>query len=199
MATKDPRVDAYIEKAAEFARPLLIELRRRVHASCPDVTETLKWRMPSFEYHGILGGMAAFKEHCVFGFWKHELLIKENQRWKEAMGSFGCLRTLSDLPPKREFASLVQRAMELNLQGIKAPKTKTGPRKTIPIHPEFAAALKKHPKSQAHLDAFAPSQQREYFEWIADAKGGDTRARRIATALEWLAEGKHRQWKYERR
>jgi hypothetical protein len=198
MPTKDGRVDAYIEKAADFARPLLIELRRRVHASCPEVVETLKWRMPSFEYQGLLGGMAAFKQHCVFGFWKHELMIREDPKRNEAMGSFGCLKTLKDLPTKSEFARLVKRAMELNEQGVKAPRTKTAKKKPLAMHPQFAAALAKSAKARATLDGFPPSAQREYLEWIGDAKGDDTRARRIEQAVAWLAEGKRRHWKYEK-
>jgi hypothetical protein len=199
MPKKDPRVDAYVRNAADFARPLLVELRKRVHAACPAVVETLKWRMPSFEYHGLLGGMAAFKQHCVFGFWKHELLIEEDPKRNEAMGSFGCLRSLKDLPPKAEFARLVKRAMELNERGVKSPRTKTAKRKAIALHPELAAALKKNAKARATLDAFPPSAQREYLEWVADAKGDDTRARRIRQAVEWLEEGKRRNWKYEDR
>jgi hypothetical protein len=198
MPKKDPRIDAYIAKAADFAKPILAELRQRVHAACPDVVETMKWSAPTFDHHGILAGMAAFKKHAVFGFWKHELLIKESPAWKEAMGSFGRLTSVKDLPPKAEFARWAKRAMELNEQGIKAPRTKTAKKKPLALHPEFKAALAKNAKARATLDGFPPSQQREYLEWIADAKGDDTRARRIGQAVEWLAEGKRRNWKYER-
>lgn len=198
MRKPDPRVDDYVAKAPAFARPLLVELRARVHASCPEVVETIKWRMPSFEHHGLLAGMAAFRQHCVFGFWKHELLLQEDAKWREAMGSFGCLKRLADLPGKREFARLVKRAMELNEQGIQAPKTKTRRKAPVAVHPEFAQALARNAKAKRTLAGFPPGQQREYLEWIAEAKADATRARRIGQAIEWLAQGKRRNWKYER-
>ena len=200
MGTRDPRVDAYIEKSPGFARPILIHLREVVHAACPDVAETLKWRMPSFEHKGILCGMAAFKKHCVFGFWKHELVLGTGgERWKDAMGSFGCLTSLRDLPPKTELKRMVRIASKLNEDGVKAPRTKTAPRKAVAMHPKLKAALAKHAKARKQFDGFSPSHRREYLEWIAEAKAEETRERRIAQTLEWLADGKHRNWKYEKR
>ncbi|MCK6447199.1 MAG: YdeI/OmpD-associated family protein [Planctomycetes bacterium] len=198
MGKRDPRVDAYIETKAEFARPILVKLRELVHQTCPDVEETIKWGMPSFTYHGILCGMAAFKEHAVFGFWKHELVIGENGKWRDAMGSFGCLKSVSDLPTKAQFAQWMKKAMQLNVDGVKAPQRKH-PKKAPPkLHPEFAAALAKSPKAKKTLEGFPPGAQREYLEWIAEAKADATRARRIADAVKWLAEGKRRNWKYEK-
>ncbi len=197
MGQRDPRVDAYVEQVAPFAQPILRRLRDAVHAACPDVVETIKWRMPSFEWKGLLCGMAAFKAHAVFGFWKHDLVIGDDPKAKEAMGSFGCLKSLADLPSKAELARYVKRAMALNEAGVKAPKQKTRPKKPLAPHPEFAAALKRNKRAQATLDAFPPSCRAEYIEWIADAKRDETRAKRIATAVEWLAQGKRRNWKYE--
>jgi uncharacterized protein YdeI (YjbR/CyaY-like superfamily) len=192
----DPRVDTYIDNAAEFARPILKYLRKLVHEVCPEVTETLKWRQPSFEYKGMLCGMGAFKQHCVFGFWKHTLLLGDDAKAREAMGSFGCLKELSDLPPKATLVRLMRKAMVLNDEGVRNVRTKTVARKKTAMHPELAAALGKKKKAKLHFDGFSPSQQREYVEWIAEAKTDATRARRIAQAIEWLSEGKQRNWKY---
>ncbi len=197
MSTPDPRVDAYIAKKPDFARPILTHLREVVHASGPGVVETIKWGMPSFEYHGILAGMAAFKAHCVFGFWKHELILAGDPRAQEAMGSFGCLRTLDDVPSRAVLLRYLKVARKLNEDGVKAPRTKTARKKPAAMHPDFAKALKRSAKARKTFDSFAPSHQREYMEWISDAKRDETRERRIETALEWLAEGKRRNWKYE--
>ncbi|TAH38432.1 MAG: hypothetical protein EYC70_03355 [Planctomycetota bacterium] len=197
MVKKDPRIDAYIARQRDFARPILARLRALVHTTCPEVTETLKWRSPSFEYHGILCGMAAFQEHAVFGFWKHELVVGDDRKAQEAMGSFGRLRSLDDLPTKAEFARLMKKAMQLNEMGIKAVRQKTT-KKPIPMHPEFKKALAANRKAKTTFDAFPPSAQRDYLEWIADAKAAATRSRRIETSVEWLAEGKRRNWKYEK-
>lgn len=198
MGSRDPRIDAYVAKAGAFARPLLIELRARVHAGCPDVIETLKWGHPSFEYRGILAGMAAFKAHCAFGFWKHELLAKDDAKAREAMGSFGRLRTLADLPGKAAFARCLKQAMVLNEKGIASPRKKTRPKRPLRLHPDFKAALARDAEATATFGSFPPGQRSEYVEWIHDAKQDVTRARRIAQAIEWLAAGKRRNWKYER-
>lgn len=198
MGQHDPRVDAYIEKRAEFARPILERLRELVHATCPDVEETIKWGMPSFEYHGILCGMAAFKQHAVFGFWKHELVIGDDEKWREAMGSFGCLRSVRELPTRAQFARWMKKAMQLNVDGVKAPQRKHARKAPARLHPAFRAALAKSSKARASFAALAPSHRREYVEWIAEAKRDETRARRIATAVQWLAQGKRRNWKYEK-
>lgn len=196
-AARDPRIDAYIEQAAEFARPLLRELRERVHAGCPGVVETVKWGAPSFEHHGLLGGMAAFKKHCLFGFWKHDLLAKEADEWQQLGERLGRLTVAADLPNKRDFQRLLRRAMELNEQGVKPVRAKKA-KPAIAVHPAFAKALAASSEAKRHFAAFAPSRQREYLEWIAEAKAEATRERRIDQAIEWIAEGKHRNWKYER-
>lgn len=199
MGTRDPRVDAYIRKSAEFARPILERLREDVHACCPEVVETIKWSMPAFEYEGLLCGLAAFKKHCTFGFWKHALVVGDDPKAEEAMGSFGRITSLADLPGRSVFRRYVRKAMRLNEQGVKAPREKARPREPIPMHPELRRALARDAKAGATFKAFSPSHRREYLEWIAEAKQDETRARRIAQAVEWLAEGKHRNWKYARR
>jgi uncharacterized protein YdeI (YjbR/CyaY-like superfamily) len=197
--SRAPRLDAYIAQAPEFARPILARVRELVHASGPGIVETMKWGHPSFEYHGILGGMAAFKSHCAFGLWKHELIVADDARALEAMGSFGCLRTVADLPPRATLVRYVKLARKLNEDGVAAPRTKMARKKPIAPHPQFAAALERNAQARATLDGLAPSHRREYVEWIAEAKREDTRTRRIATAIEWLAQGKKRNWKYEAR
>jgi hypothetical protein len=198
MGSRDPRIDVYIEKAAPFARPILAHLREVVHAACPEAKETLKWRSPAFEHHGILCGMAAFQKHCVFGFWKHELVVGGDRSAAEAMGSFGRLTKLSDLPSRAALARFVKKAAKLNEDGVETPRPKRAPKPAIRMHPALKTALARNARATATYDGFPPSAKREYLEWIAEAKGDATRARRIAQAVEWMAAGKRRNWKYER-
>lgn len=199
MPTIDPRVDRYIEGAAPFAQPILREIRRRVHAACPAVEESIRWGMPAFFHHGPLAGLAAFKAHCTFGFWKHELLLGTKVGSAGAMGSFGRLTALKDLPGKRDFAALVKEAARLNEEGIKVPKPARSARSAEPVHPAFSKALKASAKARAAFDAMPPSHRREYLEWINEAKKDETRGRRIAKAIEQLAQQKSLHWKYDRK
>jgi uncharacterized protein YdeI (YjbR/CyaY-like superfamily) len=199
MSKRDPRIDAYIEKSPAFARPILAHLREIVHASCPGVVETLKWSHPSFEYQGLLCGFAAFQRHCTFGFWKHDLVLDGDTRAREAMGSFGRITNLGDLPSRALLGRYVKKAMRLNEQGVKVVRPKPAPKKPIRAHPVLKAALAGNKKAQATFEAFSPSHRREYLEWIAEAKGDDTRARRVSQAVAWMAEGKPRNWKYMKR
>lgn len=195
MGARDKRVDAYIAKSAEFAKPILTYLRDVVHEACPECEETLKWGAPTFMYHGMLCGFASFKAHATFGFWKHRLLLGE--RTGEAMGSFGRLTSVNDLPPKKRLVALIKRAMKLNEEGVTVPRMKTAqPKAAIPMAADLKAALARNTKARATFEGFSPSHKREYLEWITDAKRADTRARRVQTALEWMSEGKARNWKY---
>jgi hypothetical protein len=195
VVQRDPRIDAYIAKAPEFARPILTRLRALVHQGCPDVVETIKWSSPHFEHHGMLCGMAAFKAHCAFGFWNRALKIPGKEG---AMGQFGSLRTVADLPPDKVLLGYVREAARLNETGQKVgPERKA--KKPLPVPKALTAALAKKPKAQKHFAAFSPSQKREYSEWILDAKTDATRDRRLATAIEWINEGKPRMWKYMRK
>jgi hypothetical protein len=199
MGTKDERIDAYIANAQPFAQPILKHLRKVVHQGCPQVEETMKWSFPHFMYKGILCSMAAFKEHCAFGFWKGSLIEGVPGLGREAMGQFGRIRAVKDLPAEKALVKLVQQAATLNDEGVKTPKVRKPelPRKPAPkAPPELLTALRKNKKALATFEGFAPSHKREYVEWIAEAKGDDTRKRRIATAVEWMAEGKGRNWKY---
>jgi hypothetical protein len=203
MSHRDPRVDAYIAKAAPFAQPILEHVRAIVHEACPEAEETIKWGMPTFMSGGsILCGMAAFKAHASFGFWKHALVMgdagKDEGVERVGMGSFGKLAGLGDLPPKQQLVAYVKKAAALNAQGARpASARKAAPPKPAPLPtPEFAAALRRNKAAAAAFKAFPPSHQREYVEWIAEAKREATRDRRIAQAVEWIAEGKQRNWKY---
>jgi uncharacterized protein YdeI (YjbR/CyaY-like superfamily) len=199
MPKIDPRVDAYIAKAAEFARPILKHLRGLVHVGCPEVVETMKWSFPHFEHQGVLCSMAAFKQHCAFGFWKGKLFLpQEHDGSESAMGQFGRITTIDDLPAKKVLLGYIKQAVKLNEAGVKAPKTAKKEKSTLVVPPYFKAALKKNKKAQTTFDNFSPSHQREYVEWITEAKQEATRQRRLETAIEWLAEGKSRNWKYEK-
>jgi uncharacterized protein YdeI (YjbR/CyaY-like superfamily) len=197
MGRKDPRVDAYIARSAGFAKPILKHLRAVVHQACPEVEETLKWSAPHFLYEGMLCGMSAFKEHAAFGFWKGALILDGNGRNAEAMGQFGRITELSDLPSKKVMTRYIRKAMALNEAGVKSPTRPGKPKKPLAVPADFQAALRKNRKAMAAYDGFSPSQRREYLEWITEAKRDETRQRRIGTAVEWLAEGKTRNWKYQ--
>ncbi len=195
---RDPRIDAYIERAAPFAQPILTHVRALVHEACPEVEETIKWSMPTFVHAGgILCGMAAFKQHASFGFWKHALVVGEGEP-RDGMGSYGKLASLKDLPPKKTLLAHVRRAMQLNEDGVKSPARKAAPKPPPETPADLAAALKQNKAAKATFDAFPPGCRREYIEWIVEAKREETRAKRLAQAIEWMAEGKRRNWKYER-
>ena len=199
MPTYDPRIDAYIEKSADFAKPVLTHLRELIHKTCPDVTETLKWSMPSFEYKGILCGFASFKAHCTFMFWKQSLLEQSPfPAEKTAMGSFGRITSLKDLPSDKVIKSLLLQARELNEKGVKVPKKQAAPSKELVVPEILANALKKNKTARETFENFPYSCKKEYVQWITEAKTDATRDKRLATTLEWLAEGKRRNWKYEK-
>jgi uncharacterized protein YdeI (YjbR/CyaY-like superfamily) len=198
MAKKNPRIDAYIEKSAPFAKPILKHLRKIVHAGCPGVEETIKWSMPHFDYKGMMCGMAAFKEHCAFGFWKAKLIFPPNDTAsKDAMGHFGCIRSIGDLPDEKTLTGCVRKAAELNESGTKVPgrdKPKKRPPLKMPAY--FSNALNKNAKAKKTFEHFSASHRREYVEWVTEAKREETRQERLKTAMQWLAEGKARNWKY---
>jgi uncharacterized protein YdeI (YjbR/CyaY-like superfamily) len=199
MPPLDPRVDDYIERAAPFAQDLLRHWRATVHAHCPDVVETIKWGFPNFTYRDkILTGMAAFKAHCSIGFWHGEAAVGADRAKGGAMGDFGRLTTLKDLPPKAEQKAILKRAMQLIEDGVKARPARAAAPKPPPEIPEdLVAALRADAAALRHFESFPPGQQREYVDWIVEAKKPETRARRLAQAVEWIAEGKRRNWKYE--
>lgn len=195
--SRDPRVDAYIAKAAPFAQPILQHVRERVHAVAPEAEETLKWSAPAYTVDGmILLITAAFKEHAALNFWRGQEL-RGSEAGRDAMGQFGKLTSVSDLPDDKEFDALIRHAVKLAKEAPAPRKTKHEPKPQSEMHPEFAKALAGSPKAKAALDGFSPSAQREYLEWIVEAKQDKTREKRIADAIQWLSEGKRRHWKYE--
>ncbi len=205
MPVTDDRVDAYIEKAAPFAQPILIKLRQIIHKACPDVSETIKWGMPSFEYRGPMFGMAAFKQHCVGGFWKSKLihdpdnfLGQRKAQGGDAMGNMGRMTSLKDLPPEKAIVGFIKQHMLLNEEGIKVEK-KVTPKKPLVVPVALVKMLSKNLKARTVFEGFSPSQKREYVEWIAEAKTEATRNNRLNTTIEWLVEGKTRMWKYQKK
>ena len=195
--SRDKRIDAYIAKAQPFARPILQKVRERVHAVIPDVEEAIKWSMPAYTLGGKLVLItAAFKAHMALNFWRGQELGGTEAK-ADAMGQFGKITSLEQLPADDELDRLIRNASELSKSAPAPRKAKHEPKPAPEIHPEFAAALAKAPKSRAVLEAFPPSAQRDYFEWISEAKQDSTRQKRIATAIEWLSEGKRRHWKYQ--
>jgi hypothetical protein len=195
MGKRDPRVDAYIAKSAPFAKPILKHLRRLVHRGCPPVVEGIKWGMPHFDYQGIFCGMAAFKAHCTFGFWNRAMNLERNA---EAMGQFGCIRSLSDLPADSVVVGYVRQAKRLADEGIRLGPVRK-PKKPLPVPAVLAAALRRKAGAAARFAALSPSQRRDYSEWILEAKTDATRDKRLAIAVGWIGEGKSRNWKYERK
>jgi len=199
MGKRDKRVDAYIAKAGEFARPVLMHLRELVHQGCPEVEETIKWGVPHFMYKGMLASMAAFKAHCAFGFWKGKLVASlnaDNKRWQEAWGQYGRMTSLDDLPPDKIILKQVKEAARLNDEGVKTPPQRKAKAKVpIKVPAYFKASLAKNAKARATFLGFSYCHKKEYVEWITEAKTEATRQKRLATALEWLAEGKSRNWK----
>ncbi len=203
MKKTDPRIDAYIAKAADFAKPVLRHLRKLVHKGWPEAEETMKWSHPSFLYGGkILCGMAAFKAHCTFGFWHkkmEDVLGSDGAKAGEAMGSLGRITSLDGLPADGMMIRYIRKAALLNeSEAPGRPRPGGKPAKARPVPADLAAALKKNKKAASTFDAFSTSHRNEYVEWITEAKREETRAKRLETTLEWLAEGKSRNWKYEK-
>lgn len=200
MAT-DKRVDAYIAKSADLAKPILNHLRELVHNACPEVEEKMKWSFPHFDYKGMMCSMAAFKEHCAFGFWKASLM-KDAGKFirvgETAMGHLGRIKSLDDLPSDRILLSYIKEAMKLNDNDVKLPARKQTPagKKVVRVPADLRRALAKNMRAQATFAGFSHYRKKEYIEWLTEAKTQATRARRLATAIEWMAEGKMRNWKY---
>lgn len=199
----EPKINTYFAKSAAFAQPILQHFRALVHQACPEVEERIKWGMPHFDYKGeMMCSIAAFKQHCAIGFWKASLmkdaaLFKEGN--EEAMGSLGQIKSLSDLPPDEVLIAYIQEAMQLNDSGVKLPaKTLSKDKKDLVIAADVQDALLANAAASHHFEAFTYGKKKEYIAWFDEAKAAPTREKRIATAMEWIAEGKGRNWKYER-
>jgi uncharacterized protein YdeI (YjbR/CyaY-like superfamily) len=197
MPTTDPRVDAYIEKSKDFAKPILARVRQMVHEACPDVEETMKWSSPFFDYKGqMMCGMAAFKEHCSLIFWKASLIEGVPPNGDPARGSFGRITSVKELPSKKQLTGFIKAAMALNDAGVTVKRPKSAAKPEAKVPKELAGALKKNKKAATVFANFTPSNRREYCEWISEAKREETKDKRVTQAIEWIAEGKSRNWKY---
>ena len=200
MSIRDPRVDRYIEKSAEFAKPILKYVREVVHSACPDIDETLKWGFPHFMYQGIVCSMASFKNHCAVGFWKGALVFDSIPGVKKskdpAMGQLGRITTIEDLPDKKVLTRCIIEAVRLNETGTKLPAKPKPAKKELVVPDDLMAGLKKNRKALATFESFSDSHRKQYVEWITEAKTEATRMKRLTTAIEWMAEGKSRNWKY---
>lgn len=196
MPSRDKRIDAYIAKAAPFARPILTHIRGVVHTACPDVEETLKWGAPAYMHHGILCITAAFKAHCALVLWRAPLIVGAVKS-RDARGHFGKLTSVKDLPSKGVLVGLLKQGVKLNESGAKpSQRAKGKAKKPVATPADLAAGLKKSAKARAAWAEFSPSARREYIDWITEAKRPETRAERLKTTLQWVAQGKQRNWKY---
>jgi len=203
MGNRDPRIDAYISNAAPFAQPILNHLRELVHAACPSVEETWKWSFPNFDYKGsILCSMAAFKQHCTFGFFKASLMSDPhgilNTIGKTAMGQLGKIKDLKDLPKDKILKEYIKEAMKLNEAGVKISKPKVVKTTELDTPDYLVKALKENKAAHAAFEAFPPGKRKEYIEWLEGAKTEATREKRLATAIEYISEGKGLNWKYQK-
>jgi uncharacterized protein YdeI (YjbR/CyaY-like superfamily) len=201
MATKDQRIDAYIAKSAAFAKPILHHLRELVYKACPEAEETMKWSFPHFDYKGeMMCSMAAFKEHCAFTFWKASLMkdpaLLHNAQSETAMGHLGRITSLKDLPADKTMIAYIKEAVKLNDDKVKIIKAKPVEKSPLVIPDDLKAALKKNKKAEATFGSFTYSNKKDYVLWITEAKTADTRSKRLAQAVIWMAEGKIRNWKY---
>lgn len=196
MGKRDPRVDAYIESAPEFARPILTFIRAAVHKGCPDVEETIKWHAPFFVRKAILCNMVAFKAHCSLNFWKGSLIIPKDQK-REGMGQFGKIASLKDLPNEKTLIGYVREAARLDEEGVKPKRAIAKPKPAAAAPDDLLALLRKNKKAATAFENFSPSHRREYIEWITEAKRDETRNKRLEQTIAWLAEGKSRHWKYQ--
>jgi uncharacterized protein YdeI (YjbR/CyaY-like superfamily) len=199
---KDKRIDAYIAKSADFAKPILNHIRSLVYKACPDVEETMKWSFPHFDYKSeMMCSMAAFKQHCAFGFWKAAVMKDTDtltgKSSKGAMGNLGKITSLKDLPADKIMIGWIKEAMKLNDAGVKVPKDKPKhEKKPLEVPKYFTDAVKKNKKAWETFEKFSPSNKRDYVEWVTGAKADDTKNSRLKQAIEWMAEGKPRNWKY---
>lgn len=200
MSKKDPRIDAYIAKAQDFAKPILTHLRELVHKAVPDVEETIKWGFPHFDYlNEMMFSMASFKAHMAMGFWKVSLMSDPDKilNAKEAMGNFGRITDIKDLPSDKIIIKYLKEAARLNKEGIKVKKVVSKETKELVIPDYFTKALSKNKAAKKVFDGFTPGKKKEYVEWLTEAKTEATRDKRMEQALEWIAEGKTRHWKYQ--
>jgi len=202
MGKKDKKIDDYISKSADFAKPILNHIRQLVHNACPQVEESIKWGFPNFDYKGPFCSMAAFKQHCSFGFWK-AIIMKDAEKLKanqeDAMAHLGKIKSLADLPEDTILIGYIKEAARLNDEGIKLPpRKKNAEKKELIVPGYFTKALSKNKIAYQIFESFSPSHKKEYVEWITEAKTEETRNKRMTKALEQIVEKKSLNWKYER-
>jgi uncharacterized protein YdeI (YjbR/CyaY-like superfamily) len=202
MGQYDERVDAYIAKSPDFAKPILIHIRELVHRAAPELSEIMKWGFPFFDYKGPVCQMAAFKRHCAFGFWREKMLHDPKGYLKvdgeeSSAGSFGQILSISDLPPEEVLIDFIRQAIAINEKGVKIEKKPAAPKPELAMPADFDKLLRANLTAMDNFEKFAPSKKREYLEWFAEAKSEATREKRIEQALEWIGEGKSRNWKYQ--
>ncbi len=198
---KNPQVDEYIKKAPEFAKPILVHVRALIHKASPDIEETIKWGVPHFEYKGVICSIAAFKEHCAFGYWKEPLIPEMHEHIKNkasAWGSIGRVTSVKDLPSDELIIRWTKAAIELNEKGIKLDRGPKGPATEKNIPADLSKALKANEKAEGYWKEFSTSKKNEYIDWLEEAKTEETRNKRLETAIEWISEGKERMWKYHK-
>ena len=196
MARKNPRVDAYIINAAPFARPILKHFRKIVHSADSEIEETIRWQSPHFDYKGPLCYMAAFKKHCAFGFWKSRLVFGNQPGNDEAMGQFGRITSIQDLPDDKILISYLRKAAKLNERAAKPSITRQSKPKKLTVPADLKSALQRSAKARKTFGSFSYSHKKEYVDWIIRAKRDETRQRRLKTAIQWLAQGKPQNWRY---
>lgn len=202
MGQYNERVDAYIAKSPDYAKPILLHIRELVHRTAPELEEIIKWGFPFFDYKGPVCQMAAFKKHCAFGFWKEKMLKDPKGYLKldgevSSAGSFGPIMSISDLPPEGVIADFIRQAIAINEQGIKTEKKPSTPKPELTMPSDFQKMLDGNAEAKAFYEKFSPSSKREYLEWFTEAKTDATREKRLQTALEQIAEGKTKNWKYK--
>jgi uncharacterized protein YdeI (YjbR/CyaY-like superfamily) len=203
MGKTDEKIDAYIANSADFAKPVLKHLRELVHRACPEVEEKMKWSFPHFDYKGMMCSMASFKQHCAFGFWKASLMPDANKiltQSREAMGQMGQIKSLEDLPPDDVLIAYIKEAARLNEADVKLPpRTQAAEKKEVVVPDYVSEAFRQNQKAFETFENFSYSNKKEYIHWITEAKSVETRNKRLATAMEWMNEGKSKNWKYEKR
>jgi uncharacterized protein YdeI (YjbR/CyaY-like superfamily) len=202
MDQYDKRVDEYIAKSADFAKPILEYIREVTHEASPLLNETIKWGFPFYDYKGPVCNMASFKSYCSLGFWKARLLNDPNHVLKfgdEKAGSLGIIASIADLPPREVLIDFIRQAIALNENDVKVPQPVKAPaeKKELQVPDYFIEFLTKDPKAIFNFEKFSNSHRKEYVEWIVDAKSDATREKRMEQALEWISEGKSRHWKYQ--
>jgi uncharacterized protein YdeI (YjbR/CyaY-like superfamily) len=202
MGQFDERIDAYIAKSADFAKPILIHIRDVVHRASPLVTETIKWGMPFFDYKGPICMMASFKQHCAFGFWKASRLndpqgLLKGSDEEAAAGSFGRINRMEDLPSDEALIGFIHQVIAINESGVKEVKKPSAPKAELPMPADFDKLLRENLAAIGNYEKFSPSHKREYIEWITEAKTVVTREKRMLQAIEQITEGKSRNWKYK--